>query len=75
MIVVVFLLPPFLLVSVVLLGRYEDRMLTAAEKPRHARGHRHLRLVSSRSAVEPARPAKSAVSRAVSRNPDRRDAA
>ncbi|KUH38783.1 MULTISPECIES: hypothetical protein [Streptomyces] len=50
------LLPPFLLLAVVLLGRYEDRILAPPDpsarpappaQPRHAR-RGHLRLVHSR---------------------------
>ncbi|WP_228973089.1 hypothetical protein [Streptomyces sp. DH12] len=47
------LLPPFLLLAVVLLGRYEDRILAPPTSsappapPRHAR-RGHLRLVHSR---------------------------
>ncbi|MGW7052245.1 hypothetical protein [Streptomyces sp. NPDC054887] len=44
MLAIALLLPPFLLGLIVLMGRYEDRMLTPAEAPRHARP-RHLRLV------------------------------
>lgn len=73
MIAVVFLLPPFLLVSVVLLGRYEDRILTTADAP-HRADRRHLRLVSSEQGQEPACHAEDDGPRTVRRSPHRQAA-
>ncbi|MFJ3189668.1 hypothetical protein [Streptomyces halstedii] len=70
MIAVVFLLPPFLLVSVVLLGRYEDRILTTADEP-HPADRRHLRLVSPEQGEEPARHAEADGPPTVRRSPHR----
>ncbi|MFD5102407.1 hypothetical protein [Streptomyces albidochromogenes] len=54
MLAVALLLPPFLLGLVVLMGRYEDRMLTPSEAPRHARRRHHLRLVPAAAPGGPA---------------------